>query len=69
MQTSVYRVRACLQGENVTVVLYLITRVNLTSFTEVFCHAWPHKTKITIICDVQDLRENLKFSVENTLNS
>ena len=40
-----------------------------TSFTDVFPHAWPHKTKINILCNLYDVKENLKISVENTINS
>ena len=37
--------------------------------TQLYQHAWPNKTKINIFCNVQYLKENLQFSIENTLNS
>ena len=48
---------------------YPITRVNFASFTDMFRLAWPHKTVISILCNFQDLKENLEFSAENTINS
>ena len=39
------------------------------NITDVFPHAWPHKTKINILCNLYDVKENLKISVENTINS
>ena len=34
-----------------------------------FRRAWPHKSKIDLLFKFQDLKENLKFFVENTINS
>ena len=44
-------------------------QVNFTSLTDVFRRASPHKNKIHILCNAQDLNKILKMCMLNTFNS